>query len=1125
MTKRYFLAAVVTASASLGAYALPSGFFAPRSVLSEGTWVKVGVEQTGVYEISYETLRRMGFSDPAQVAVYGRGGRMMPENFMSATGEILVSDDLSPVRVMHLNDKIYFYGLGVDQYTFMPDPNMETGGRFVNQGKNIYSRTGYYFLTDSAPGAKIETMSLPPSMRAGATEVSQGVGLLYHEDDLEHNASSTGKLFWGERFNRMNPTEYRWDVEMPDLIKGVPATMECSYYCERKLPSGSAWVEFGIENAGATGQITVKDTSTIAYVPQEPAVQSIGTGSSTAAKVFVKAEPGTGNDTGTACLDYWAITYPKGVPSLRAADGTRMSQDLWTIPSCDPTYTFSMPDAVGKYVLDVSDPLNPVNIQLEMDGIKGTALAGTSVTSPTLAVFDTSRPQLQICGYEEGYRMVGNQNLHAMAAEMPELAIIALPHLRPQAEAIAALHREIEGISVVVADCEEVYNEFSGGVPDPMAYRAFAKMLYDTGNGTLRNLMLIGPVFGDARGVNVERDLTQGFIAYQADYCSSEKGAFNINFFYGMMADYLPNLSNNPEKETIDIGVGILPCYFTDEADRYVDKLRRFLTRGEDHIYTLGHRLFIGGTQDNHTHDQQSIDLAAYANNVGFNSLLISQLPVNAYGYDKARAKMMADFNRGIEMATYIGHGACQFLLTNPYFFSNPHVREMRNVYTPFMNFAGCIISNCDRAQRGIGEAMVLDTDYGIIGALLATRDTWSGQNLELMKQLNTALCRDFSKLTTGYHDTPLTIGEVIANTMTVSLYANESAYQLIGDPAIRLPMVLRSATWSDFDSGIVPGTTARYQGAVTRDNGTPDTSFNGVAIARLIEPEVISQSEDLCVTENSRLTVAYRDTQITMGMGEVRNGKFDISIDIPATAARFDGQTAYVYVTAYDPSTSVGMAGCIPVSVSIQETGGVSGTADSESPVIDVMDFDDLSHILTVSAHDDHALNLSQGSGHDGLRLYVDGKFMARGGESMIRLNGGPDSYTREISLHDLGYGAHTARIEIEDAAGNETVREISFSYAPSGNRYELAMDRTAVDGRVTFHIEGDAPATARLSVIDRNGIEVYTADVKGGVHVWNACDNNGSPLAPGLYHARMIETGTHQTKGHTNTLDVPVI
>ena len=71
--------------------------FAPASRLASGKWVKIGISESGIYEIPHEKLRELGFSTPGNVAVFGHGGKAQDEQFLSQTGKVLFDDDLTPV--------------------------------------------------------------------------------------------------------------------------------------------------------------------------------------------------------------------------------------------------------------------------------------------------------------------------------------------------------------------------------------------------------------------------------------------------------------------------------------------------------------------------------------------------------------------------------------------------------------------------------------------------------------------------------------------------------------------------------------------------------------------------------------------------------------------------------------------------------------------------------------------------------------------------------------------------------------------------------------------------------------------------------------------------------------------
>ena len=1120
---------LATAAVASGAMAV-SPAFAPKSVLSEGQWVKVAIEQTGVYEISYDELRQMGFSNPARVSLYGRGGRMQPISFVSADGKTEYEDDLQPVSIMHRNGKIYFYGEGIDSFSFSSDPAAYpvTKGIFVNNGRNIYSDLGYYFLTDTRVSPLIiQDTKVSASMRPGAIPVTEGVGLVWHEVDLQQNNSNTGQLFWGESFAVTQADQVitkNFPVSLSDLA-GDTGAMECIYYCDRGLEGDNAWVEYGMIGGDQIGHISVKDFGTLAFHPQEPFRAQVSLPSAQS-DIFVSACSQT---DGMANLDYWTLTYPKGIPSLRTSDGKRIAQDMITLPEYykGDLLRLDVQDAPGRIILDISDPRHPVNVPVEITGTNGEAYFSVTKNHPSLMVFDTAKSQLRISGYSDASAVVANQNLHAMQDTKYDLVIIALPWLMDQAEAIADIHRQEDGMNVAVASTTQVYNEFSAGIPDPMAYRAFVKMLHGASEGRLKNLLLMGPIYSDIRGLAVKRDMTQGIIGYQAEYCSVEKGAFNVNDYYGMMADFIPVPFTNPEKETVHVGVGILPCSFPTEADLYVEKLRRHYEYMKgDNAFTANRRLQIGCPGDNHAHDIQSTNLTGYIESLT-PGLLSTDLVINAYGNDKARLKMFEAMNQGTQLVTYFGHGAPDRLTLLDTYFNYGHVSQLRNGPLPFICFAGCLLSNFDRGQRGLGEGMVLDTPHGVIGALLATRDTWSNQNEEFIRTFYRAFSRSEASVTNPTLNRPRTIGEVYAATKTYSPYSNELAYHIVGDPAVTIPVVLRTLAQEDSKSEIVLGEDSEISinGDVAYYNGTPDNDFNGTVVVRLLEPVVTIPSADIVTAEAKSLDVRYADSQITMTSGSVKDGRVAVSLPVTADLAKYMGKNVILNVSAYDPSTKVTMAWTKEFTVS-GSAENLPVVADDRAPVIESIEYDPAGCTLRVTASDDVALNLSEGGLNPGLRLHLDGAYLRNAAQATAKPVGeGALRVVRDIPVGTLSHGAHLARVEISDAAGNSAVSELQFEVGAIASRFELAMAEEALSDSATFFLRGNIPAEARFTVVDAEGHAVFSTDITEGEFVWDGLNNLGTRVAPGRYKAYIIETGSHQTKGHSNTIDVPVI
>ena len=80
--------------------------YASSSKLSSGTWVKIRVAKEGMYKITFDELKSLGFKNPKNVRVYGYGGQLLPEDL---TADYL--DDLPEVCTYLGDNYLLFYGV------------------------------------------------------------------------------------------------------------------------------------------------------------------------------------------------------------------------------------------------------------------------------------------------------------------------------------------------------------------------------------------------------------------------------------------------------------------------------------------------------------------------------------------------------------------------------------------------------------------------------------------------------------------------------------------------------------------------------------------------------------------------------------------------------------------------------------------------------------------------------------------------------------------------------------------------------------------------------------------------------------------------------------------------------
>lgn len=1127
MIKRPITAIMAACLLPAACLALPKGYFAPSSRLASGRWVKVGVTASGIYEISHEQLRQMGFDDPMKVGVYGRGGRQMDPDFTDASGNPLNPDDLSPISVTHIDGKLYFYGQGTESFRFELNSAIPGGGCFRRASKNIYSDLGYYFLSDREGSViEMETATLPKGGRNGG-ELIEGLGMVSHERDLYQNSTTTGQLFWGEKFNDKGLSRQTFDISLPDAIEEGNATMECIFYAERRTTGTLSW---GIIGADGNVGHSIMDSNTSNFKAQEPNLAHL-TVPSRKGEVFVDYQSDD-NPLGTANLDYWTLTYLKKVPTLRDPDGNPLSQDMLTValsPSemrdftCDVTGTLA--------VFDVTDPLHPKIIDTATSGKQSAGtVAGSSKGYTSLIFADTSRPQLQISGYGRGYDDVANQDVHSLAAEGVDFLIITLDEYLPQAERLARLHRDHDGTVTAVVTAGQLYNEFSAGVPDPMAYRACAKMLYESPGRRLRNVLLLGPLRSDFRGVDVPQRPDDALIAYQNPQTNATKGAGNVNDFIGMTSDFIG--TTQLESAPVDIGVGILPVSDAAEAENIVDKVERYLSRSDGMAYTINEIMTIGGLGDTHSHDIQARDLPVYLNSHLDGHLIPTVLAIDAYGNKQARKKMISTIENGKNIVVYFGHGGPAMLGKDLEFFSTAEIRQLHNTHLPLMIFAGCMLSNTDRGERGLGEVMVMNSKDALIGAVLATRDTWSGENLDFVKILLNRMWHTTQSVGSPLLDSPVTLGEVFAHAKTQSTSTNELAYQLVADPAITVPVATRKIEIDKTD--IIPSRGKyRVTGRVLTPKGETDRSFNGEAVVKLIEPARRLLSQDLetgdrldadpSKGENDKhlLYVTYADNVATMASANVRGGEFEVTLRIPESFENFKGEKAMVACAAFDPDAFIGAASQTAITVMLPASGTID-RKDTTPPVIVSFDFDPMTESLSIKATDNQALNLSRKAGMPGIELVIDGKPRTQGIGGETRIDPATQALTRRIPVGWLDDGDHTARVTVYDDAGNSASAETLFTLGLV-NYLQLSLKEEAARDRATFTVGESRGNRMRLDIADALGKTVFSASVSGESYEWDLKGSDGKRVAPGLYKATLTETGPGELR-HSAPVDVPV-
>ena len=269
-----------------------------------------------------------------------------------------------------------------------------------------------------------------------------------------------------------------------------------------------------------------------------------------------------------ARLDYFILTYTHSNILRESGD----NQLLMGYGATSGSERFMLPDASSSTVVwcisNNSMPQEVTTTSYSDETGQGLAFFSTSASNSMYVAFDPTKRLKKIAEFEP----VANQNLHGM--QTPDMLIITTKDFMGAAQRLADLHRTMDGIDVAVVDHEKIFNEFSSGVRDGMAYRLLCKMLYDRDGAKFKNLLLFGTGSFDNREVMGKHPTN--LLTYQSDNSNYEDYSFTTDDFFGFLDD---NSGSNISGEKLRIGVGRITCGDVEEAESDVDKIASITLR------------------------------------------------------------------------------------------------------------------------------------------------------------------------------------------------------------------------------------------------------------------------------------------------------------------------------------------------------------------------------------------------------------------------------------------------------------------------------------------------------------------------------------------------------------------
>lgn len=848
--------------------------YASESVLNTGSWVKMGILKTGVHKLTYADIEGMGINpsrlDVNKIGVFGNYSGLLPESNNKPR-----LDDLQENSILisgaedgsfDTDDFIFFYAQAATTWSYNPFT-----GRFSHEN-NIYSDTTYYFFTPdkgtAKPIDKLNGVGFEPTQF-----VVSFSDYAAHERDYE-NMISSGKEWFGERFTG-DTLEREFSFSFPNLATNKPVYIGMEIIARSIVDS---YYDLFINDVQVSDSTKIRSISSSSSIFASKSNKSL-TFFADSDVLKIKIKYYSENVNSIAWLDFIELNAEREL----VFNGGQMK-------FCDPRTSavgnitqFEIAQANSSDVVwDITDIHNPREVIYTAGDDKIYFTLPTD-SIMTFMVFDDSDYYSPV-----SYKEVPNQNLHEI--NEVNLVIIRPDMFEAEAELLANIHRNHDGLKTICVNPQQIYNEFSSGSQDLSAIRDFMRMLYKKGvfGGERAYLLLFGDASFDYKHRIHEN--TNLVPTYESRESLRQTGSFVTDDYVGLLDDHEgASVSGN-----LDIGIGRFPISTNEEAIDIVNKIKNYISRNEDVMGDWRTNFcFVADDGNNNLHLNQAEGLAYIADTlhkgIGINKIFFdayNKITVpGGFRYPDVNKKINKQVSGGALIVNYTGHGG---LIG----WSDEKVLDvpMINAFDNFDNLPLFITATCEFSRfddpefTSAGEYVFLNKKGGAIALLTTTRLAYAFANYIVNRRIyaNLMSCDDGSRPRLG---DLVRLSKIPSN----DHYLN---FVLLGDPALTLTYPKYKVATIENKSGTVnisdtihALSVVNVSGEIQKADGQLVDNFNGYVYPKVVDKASLytTLGND---SENYPSDFYLFDKVLFDGRVEVINGKFGFEFMVPKDIA-----------------------------------------------------------------------------------------------------------------------------------------------------------------------------------------------------------------------------------------------
>lgn len=1094
---------------------------ADKSLAENNPFVKIKVEKEGIYKIDASMLSSLGINIPAEqvntIKIYGGTGKPLSEKVSDALknnfNEIPIIVRLKQNREL---DYVVFYGVGTRGF--------EYNGQEFRSYANPYGNTNYYYLSWGGTEGKrfaFDSLGNCSNINIPKTYIER---IFFKEEFTNPYASGSGRTWFGGNIfprtftNVLNSLDrggnifYRFNVAH-------------KYRTEDSNFNFKGTFSFYESSSNLLGKVqldpillsnTYLEAKSKEFTAVLPASQIASDNRSNLKIEYSSPEPGKA----TPYFNFYEIHYPRPFVPLDN------SISFFTNPSDSGCFEYQINGFSGEiFGFDVTFPDSPKQVK-NISVVENAFTFRANIEAGKVRKFFISSNLLKPEVSKINLRGLRINPLNADAV------IITNKLLRSSAEKYKQYREKTTNLSFAIVYVDEIFDEFSYGIPDPTGIRDFIAYALNNWERKPKYVVLWGDGHYDYKYITTKKE---NYVPpyespdYRTDFNGTETYTSDDYFAYAVGND-----------QQIDLSIARIPVYDDQTGSIYVDKIGTYENNSESSVWRAtiilaaddGLTKYDPPASDGNMHTRDSETLAnEYIPKMFFQKkIYLPEYPLENVPGGRRKPQASADLvytiNSGGILVNWVGHGNPRVWAHEELFDRDKTVGQLTNKNKLFFGIAAtCDFGRFDMTDINSGtEDLLFSPKGGAIGYFTATRLVYVSDNAAINREF---VDKVFRRNSEGKY--PI-LGDAYFKIKQYRQNDNDKKYLLFCDPFIRLNVPeydVAIQRINGIDVGSLPTDSVinlkamsklQIEGIIASSyDSSKISNFNGIVEIVVNDVSYIKEVKDIDPQRTTHY-IAKTGGILARGIVQVVNGEFSAEFYIPEEISYLPGN---ISLRAFAKDTS-GKQFALGYFNRMRIVGtDVLSVEDKIPPTVEIFlndttfkEGDIVSNppMLILRLWDNYGINATgRGIGHR-IEAWIDDKIesidLTEKYESSLT---NPKQGYAKTYIYGLEPGEHKIRARAWDIFNNYTIAETKFRIlgTEEGIRlYNLSTYPNPASESITFRFQHNISGAFKvtLKVFSSLGDLIYSSTTDDSRLLrfelpWNCLDNSGNSIPSGIY------------------------